>query len=109
MQSQSTVAAMEKRKHNRKSCTYLPVDFVLDNRLQRGLILNISESGACVENPAELSPGQSTTMTFLENHENGPVKTTGRVVRSFDNGFAVKFDVLNQRQQEAISTFVNRV
>lgn len=109
MQPQSSIATMEKRKHIRKTCTYLPVDFVINDRLQRGLIVNISEAGACVENSADLAPGQLTTMTFLENHAHGPVKTTGHVVRSFDNGFAVRFDVLNPKQQEAISTFVNMV
>ena len=100
------VAIDEKRKSIRKTCTYLPVDFVFEDRLQRGLIINISQAGACVENQMEIQPGAKTTMTFLENHDEGPVKTTASIVRSFDNGFAVHFNTLTPKQQDAIKSFV---
>lgn len=107
MTSQITDATMEKRKNYRKTCNYLPVDFVLDDRLQRGLIMNISEAGASVENSADIQPGTQATMTFLESHEQGPVKTTAKVVRSFESGFAVRFDALTPRQLDAINSFIN--
>lgn len=98
----------EKRKKNRKVCRYMPVDFVFEERLQRGLIVDISQTGARIENTLPLSPGQVTTMTFMENDTLGPIKTTCRVVRSFDNGFAVNFDVLTSYQAEAIGYFVDK-
>ncbi|MBU1171079.1 MAG: PilZ domain-containing protein [Proteobacteria bacterium] len=96
----------EKRKKYRKNCRYMPVDFVYNQRLERGLIVNISEAGACVENTGSISEGHLATMTFLENHDRGPVKTTCRIVRTFDNGFAVNFDMLTLSQAEAIHHFV---
>lgn len=107
MTSQTKKATMEKRKNFRKTCTYLPVDFVLEERLQRGLIMDISESGAFVENSSGIQPGAFATMTFLENHTQGPVKTTAKVVRALDTGFAVSFDSLTPTQLNAISSFVN--
>ena len=99
--------SIENRKHPRKHCLYMPVDFIFGNRLQRGLIMDISEKGARIENTLSLRPGLYTTMTFMENFPMGPVKTTGRVVRSFENGFAVNFDVLRADQEEALNLFVD--
>ena len=97
---------MEKRKSPRKSCKYLPVDFVYNKKLLRGLIMDISETGARIENTLSLLPGKTASMTFMEDYSMGPLKTTGRVVRTFDNGFAVHFDVLTPQQEESLSEFV---
>ena len=102
----SMMENQENRKNPRKNCMFMPVDFVCEKRLLRGLIMDISETGVRIENVLSLHPGQFTTMTFMENFSMGPVKTTGRVVRSFDNGFAVSFDVLRTDQEEAINLFV---
>lgn len=107
MTSEIMESIKDKRQSLRKSCVYMPVDFVLDDRLQRGLIMNISETGACVENTSGIQTGAFATMTFLENHEFGPVKTTARVVRAFESGFAVCFDGLTPKQHNAISSFVH--
>lgn len=96
----------ELRKRPRKKCTYMPVDFVYMDQLQTGLILDLSESGARIENQRQLQVGETTTMTFLENYLMGPVKTSCRVVRSFENGFAVTFDTLTMDHETAISGFV---
>ncbi|GAB6094734.1 hypothetical protein JCM14469_09860 [Desulfatiferula olefinivorans] len=98
---------LEKRQSKRKTCRYLPVDFVFDQRLQRGVIADISRGGARIENTLSLPAGGTTTMTFMENHDKGPVKTTCRVVRACDDGFAVEFDALTSFQADAIATFVD--
>lgn len=107
MQPQMIDESLDRRRKNRRNCSYLPVDFVSEKRLHRGLILDISETGARIEITSPLKPGQYATMTFLENFEKGPVKTTGRVVRSFDKGFAVHFDNLTRNQSQAIGSFVD--
>jgi hypothetical protein len=98
----------ENRKHPRKNCLYLPVDFVYDNRLLRGLIMDISERGARIENTVPLHAGVRTTLTFMENNPMGPVKAQGRVVRSFENGFAVNFEILTKNQEDMINYIVEK-
>jgi hypothetical protein len=85
---------------------FLPVDYVVDNRLLRGLIMDISETGARIENTISLMPGDFATMTFMEFHSMGPVKTRARVVRALDNGFAVHFDNLTSLQEESLASFI---
>lgn len=97
----------ENRESKRRTCQFLPVDFVFEQRLQRGLITDISRGGARIENTISLETGHTTTMTFMENQAQGPVKTTCRVVRSCDDGFAVHFDSLTPYQVEAICSFVD--
>ena len=98
----------DKRRALRKVCRFLPVDYVVDNRLFRGLIMDISETGARIENTMPFLPGVRATMTFMELYSLGPVKTKATVVRALENGFAVHFDSLSAHQGETISNFVSK-
>lgn len=106
MEQSATIDVSEQRRSPRKACRFLPVDYVVDNRLLRGLIMDISETGARIENTMSLMPGDFATMTFMEFHSMGPVKTRARVVRALDNGFAVHFDNLTSLQEESLASFI---
>lgn len=97
----------DKRRAPRKVCRFLPVDYVVEDRLFHGLIMDLSTTGARIENTLSFLPGASATMTFMEPSSLGPVKTRATVVRAFDNGFAVHFDGLAPQHEDSISGFVS--
>lgn len=96
----------EKRETPRKKCMFMPVDYAFRDGLKKGLITDISQSGAKIENLDPLPVGSHTTLTFMESTWMGPVKTRGIVIRSFDKGFAVEFDDLRSDYQSAIGKLV---
>ncbi len=106
MEQAEILEITENRGAPRKPCRFLPVDYVVDNRLLRGLIMDISETGARIEKTSSLMPGDFATMTFMEFYSMGPVKTRARVVRALDNGFAVHFDNLTSQQEEVLARFI---
>ncbi len=107
MENSVTVENEDKRKSQRKACRFLPVDYVVEEKLFHGLIMDISTTGARIENTLSFLPGASATMTFMERSSLVPVKTRATVVRSLDNGFAVHFDGLSPRHEDSISGFVS--
>lgn len=94
------------RERPRKSGNFMPIDYVHKEKLFFGSVLDLSESGIKIQNSPPLDEGAETTMTFLENYRFGPVKMHGRVVRSWPNGFAVRFIDSDPHNEFIIASYV---
>ncbi len=69
------------------------VDFVLNERMFRGLIQNLSASGMFIETGDSFSEGQRITLTFQLPEPGEHIKVSGKIVRLIpDIGFGVKFN-----------------
>ncbi len=69
------------------------VDFVLNERMFRGLIQNLSASGMFIETSDSFSEGQRITLTFELPEPGEHIKVSGKIVRLIpDIGFGVKFN-----------------
>ena len=69
------------------------VDFVLNERMFRGLIQNLSASGMFIETSKSFSEGQRITLTFELPEPGEHIKVSGKIVRLIpDIGFGVKFN-----------------
>ena len=69
------------------------VDFVLNERMFRGLIQNLSASGMFIETSDSFSEGQRITLTFQLPEPGEHIKVSGKIVRLIpDIGFGVKFN-----------------
>ncbi|MDX2440463.1 MAG: PilZ domain-containing protein [Desulfobacterales bacterium] len=69
------------------------VDFVLNERMFRGLIQNLSASGMFIETSDSFSEGQRITLTFQLPEPGAHIKVSGKIVRLIpDIGFGVKFN-----------------
>lgn len=80
------------RSHMRLNCR-IPVDYMVNQRSHRDFIENISQKGAYIGTRQTLDVGEEIVMTFMWKGLSGPpVKSSGRVVRSNPNGFAVLFE-----------------
>lgn len=80
------------RSHTRLKCR-IPVDYVVNKRAYRDFIENISQKGAYIGTKQSLVVGSDIVMTFMWKGLSGPpVKSSGKVIRSNKNGFAVLFE-----------------
>ena len=69
------------------------VDFVLNERMFRGFIQNLSASGMFIETSESFSEGQRITLTFELPEPGEHIKVSGKIVRLIpDIGFGVKFN-----------------
>jgi Tfp pilus assembly protein PilZ len=69
------------------------VDFVLNDRLFRGFIQNLSASGMFIETSESFSEGQRITLTFGLPEPSEHIKIAGKIVRLIPEvGFGVKFN-----------------
>jgi Tfp pilus assembly protein PilZ len=69
------------------------VDFVLNERIFRGFIQNLSASGMFIETSESFSEGQSIILTFELPEPGEHIKVFGKIVRLIPNvGFGVKFN-----------------
>ena len=69
------------------------VDFVLNERIFRGLIQNLSASGMFIETSESFSEGQRITLTFELPEPREHIKVFGKIARLIPNvGFGVKFN-----------------
>ena len=69
------------------------VDFVLNERIFRGFIQNLSASGMFIETSESFSEGQRITLTFELPEPGEHIKVSGKIVRLIsDIGFGVKFN-----------------
>ena len=69
------------------------VDFVLNERMFRGFIQNLSASGMLIETSESFSEGQRITLTFELPEPREHIKVSGKIVRLIpDIGFGVKFN-----------------
>ena len=81
----------EKRKHQRQ--TYIiHIDYSDKNRLERGIIQNISAGGICIQPSVSFMAGQSIIMTFNYPDSTSPIKIKGNIVWKDEKGMGIKFD-----------------
>ena len=80
------------RKFSRKDYKK-EVDFVLNKRIFKGFIQNLSASGMFIETSESFSPGQIITLTFELPEPGEHIKVSGKIVRLIPEiGFGVKFN-----------------
>ncbi len=69
------------------------VDFVLNKRIFKGFIQNLSSSGMFIETSESFSEGQIITLTFELPEPGEHIKVSGKIVRFISGvGFGVKFN-----------------
>jgi Tfp pilus assembly protein PilZ len=69
------------------------VDFVLNERIFRGFIQNLSSSGMFIETSESFSEGEKITLTFELPEPGEHIKVSGKIVRLIPGvGFGVKFN-----------------
>ena len=69
------------------------VDFVLNERIFRGFIQNLSASGMFIETSESFSEGQRIILTFELPEPDEHIKVSGKIVRLIPGaGFGVKFN-----------------
>ena len=79
------------RSHLRIKCQ-IPVDYVVNQQAHRDFIENISKRGAYIGTKRAMKVGSNIVMTFLWQDPSGrPIKSSGKIVRSTNDGFAVRF------------------
>jgi hypothetical protein len=66
----------------------IPVDYVVNQKAYREFIHNISSIGVFIGSSEKPKAGDKIVMTFSWKQ---PIKSTGTVVRTDINGFAVQF------------------
>ena len=69
------------------------VDFVLNNRIFKGFIQNLSANGMFIETSEPFSEGERITLTFQLPKPGEHIKVSGKIVRLIQGaGFGVKFN-----------------
>jgi len=94
----------ERRRHSRKACL-MPVDYSVQGRQFKGYILDINAHGAFIETNDYFFSGQEIVMTYSVSHYQKPIRVTGEIVWSSQNGIGIRFGQLSPHQVEAIKTF----
>ncbi len=94
----------ERRAYARKTCL-IPLTYVVQDRQFDGYILDISDHGVFIETGNVFFSGQEIIMTFSAPRFQKPLKITGEIVWSSQNGIGVKFSQLTAYQHKAITEF----
>lgn len=94
----------ERRGYSRKACL-IPLTYVVQDRQFDGYILDISDHGVFIETGNVFFSGQEIIMTFLAPRFQKPLKITGEIVWSSQNGIGVKFNQLTAHQHKVITEF----
>lgn len=89
-QSQKSSPMFDRRKWSRHKCI-IPVDYVIERRVYRDFIENISQQGAFISSSRPVSPGTRLMMTFTWHQTGQFIKSSGIVIRKNRKGFAVVF------------------
>lgn len=81
----------DRRKAPRKPC-HLLVRYVVEDRILKDLIIDISTEGAFMQTCALLSVGQHITLIFSPpSDEEAPINVTGKIVRTTNEGAGIAF------------------
>ena len=75
----------------REACN-ATADFVVEDRVNMGIVKDKSDSGVYMEAMGSFSVGQELTLTFMPPGARKPTKRKGRIVRITSTGFGVEFD-----------------
>ena len=94
----------DRRGHARKPCI-IPLDYKVNRRSFKGYILDISAFGVFIETSDYFFSGQEILMVFSVPNYQKPLKLTGEIVWSSQQGIGVKFTHLTQHQLDAIRYF----
>lgn len=81
----------DSREYPRKDC-HGDVIYSDNNRLAQGMIMNISAGGLYVQPDSPFAVGREVILSFEHPFTEKQVKVTGKIVRSDQNGFAIKLD-----------------
>lgn len=96
------------RKYPRKSCL-ITVDYAVGDRAFKNYIQDISTSGAFIETGESLPVGEEIKLAFSFSDTQEPFKITGKISRRTKEGIGVKFNSLNQLQENIIKTLIDRM
>ena len=90
MATTSQAVPAERRARFREKCI-IPVDYVVEQRVYRDFIENISQQGAFIGTKHPVSPGKKVMLTFTWKKTGQFIKSSGIVIRKNRYGFAVVF------------------
>lgn len=91
------------REFIRKSCL-MAVDYSVSNIPFRGLIKNVSPNGVYIETHGTFPAGRDITIAFSPPIGKGPVKASGRIVRSVQRGIGVALDKENKNLRTLVES-----
>jgi len=91
----------ERRKSVRKPCS-LPVRYVVEDKVFKDVVTDISTDGVFLETCAYLAVGQHITLIFSPDDEEEPVNVTGTVVRTTKQGVGVQFKTVGEDFEEMV-------
>ena len=94
----------DRRRHPRRACL-MPLDYSVQGRQFKGYILDINTHGAFIETNDYFFSGQEIIMTYSVPHYQKPLRVTGEIVWSSQNGIGIKFNRLSPHQTEVIKSF----
>jgi type IV pilus assembly protein PilZ len=97
---------LDYREDSRIAC-FLPVDYSTTDRVYQDFINNLSNGGVFIETAAPLKKGQSVSLIFTVPNLQKSFKVTGSIVRTEQDGIAVKFsERLTPYQKELIHSAI---
>ena len=91
-----------RRQYLRKSCL-IAVDYASEGMVHQGFITNISANGVFVEAAKTVDVGRHITMTFSSPHFNMPIKISGKIVWSAQDGIGIAFPEENKNLRSMIA------
>jgi uncharacterized protein (TIGR02266 family) len=96
------------RRHQRKPFIMV-VDYVMQDRMYKDFIQDISAGGLFIETNKPFSVGQDVTLTFpLPDHQEH-IKINGEVVRTTPQGIGVKFKMADEDQEATVKTLLDTI
>ena len=85
----------EKRLYRRVPC-FLLVDYATQGSAYRAFVRDISADGAFIEANMPVPPGPEICLVISQPEDKNPVKITGQIVWSGEQGIGVRFNPLSQ-------------
>ena len=93
----------DRRKASRKQCRLL-VRYVVEDRIFKDVITDISTDGAFMETIALLSVGQHITVIFSPPNQEEPINVTGKIVRTTEDGVGIQFTTESEHLDKMIES-----
>jgi Tfp pilus assembly protein PilZ len=95
---------LDRRAHSRKDCL-INVNFKIRGQKFSSYILDISSSGAFIENNGSFSRGMKMLLKFSSPEDRTPLDLIGEIVWSDTRGSGVKFHHLTKDQTRILKSF----
>jgi hypothetical protein len=93
----------DRRKAPRKQCQIL-VRYVVEDKVFKDVITDISTDGAFMETMALLATGQHISLIFSPPNQEEPLTVTGKIVRTTEDGVGIQFTAENEDLEKMIDT-----